>query len=99
MLFLALLSIIDITGYTYGFLINHFKEIGSGNHHGDEVNFYLAVIIAIFMSLTGLLILIVLIYALFSVKKICSAARGFGVILINAIKDYIYPEEVQDDII
>jgi len=51
------------------------------------------------MALFLLFDVLVIIYALMSARHFCSAIKNFSLFFVNFIKEYIYPEEVQDDII
>ena len=63
------------------------------------MNFYVAVCIAIVMSLFMLIDVLLIIYAILSARHAFTAIKNFSIIFVNFIKEYIYPEEVQDDVI
>ena len=96
----AFVYLIDVSIKTIKFISRHFSSIWDySSHKGNEVNFYVAVCIAIIMALFLLLDVLVIIYAMISARHFCSAIKNFSLIFVNFIKDYIYPEEVQDDVI
>jgi hypothetical protein len=53
--------------------------------------------IAIVMIIFDLILVLLLIYAIFRARHLCSAIKNFGVFFINFVKDYIYPEDVRDE--
>ena len=81
---------------TIKFVTTHFKEI-LHPEKDNVLNFYIAVGIAVFMCLLFLAIALVLLYALCTLSSFISAVKNFCLSFVNFVKDYIYPEEVQDE--
>jgi len=95
-IFFAAMRFIDLGVLTIGFVKRHFPNIGSPAKN-NRINFYIAVSIAAMMVVILLSVVLIIIYACATVRAPGAALRNFGVIFVNVIKNYIYPEEVQDD--
>ena len=96
LMFVDLIFVGYICFHIVDFCKNHMSKIGSSNKN-NEMNFYIAFGIAIFIGIVALALVILIIFAICSVRNMCSAIRNFGVFFVNFLKNYIYPEEVQDE--
>jgi len=81
---------------TIEFVSKHHKEIGDTTKD-NATNFYIACVISLIVSIILVLLALIILYALYSARHFVTASKNLCLFLANFLRDYIYPEEVQDD--
>jgi len=81
---------------TIEFVSDHYKEIGDTTKE-NATNFYIACVISLIVSIILVLLALIILYALYSARHFVKASKNFCLFFANFLKNYIYPEEVQDD--
>lgn len=64
---------------------------------GNDINYYAAYVISVIMILILAALVVLILYAMFSVRRLFSAIKNFCMWFLTVLRDFIYPEEMDDE--